>query len=380
MGKLLRVLVFVMLALSIGALVLGTLLFRKRELLVGRTHKLETAVKQLGLTIEKEAPPERPLPEDMPSRDISPCTSEILETPEVSDFWTSYPVHLEDQDLEKLDLKSRETELMSYYKLDRLTGKAQRDALGNLIVEGEGTMQGVLDDLLKKASEQYSRLNETRQYLLVLREEMMDTIDDLNSQKGELRVTLKKVDDLNADIDRLNGEISQLNDQVAALNEDKRALEDELADKERQMEEIEEEIQEKEATIAQLEKELESRPSGPARSGGPTLSPEGQLTRILPTGVVTPGDKGMVMAANQDWAFAVLNLELDFFKEILGDDLSKPLPSIDLYVRRPGDDGEFVAKVHVTQVRPSDNVAIVDVLPGWQQLPLEKGDRVFFGE
>lgn len=380
MGKLLRVLVFVMLALSIGALVLGSLLFQKRELLVGRTHKLETAIKQLGLTIESDVPEEGLLPDNVPSRDISPCTGEILETPEVSDFWASYPVHLEKQDLRKLDLKSREAELMSYYMLDRLTGKAQRDALGNLIVEGEGTMQGVLDDLLKKAADQYSRLNETRQYLLVLREELIDTIDDLNSQKGELRATLKRVDELNADIDRLNGEISQLNGQITALNEDKRALEDELADKERQMEEFEETIQEKEATIAQLEKEIESRPSGPARSGPAVTSPDGTPLRVLPAGVVSPGDKGSVTAANDDWAFAVLNLTKDFFREILGDDLSKPLPSIDLYVRRPGDDGGFVAKVHVTQVRPDDNVAIVDVVPGWQQLPLQKGDRVFFGE
>jgi len=379
MGKLLRVLVFVLLALSIGALVLGGLLYKKRELLVGRTHKLETAVKQLGLTIESDDPAERPLPDNVPNRDISPCTSEILETPEVSDFWSSYPIHLEDQDLTKLDLKSRETELMSYYKLDRLTGKADRDALGNLIVEGEGTMQGVLDDLLKKASDQYSRLNETRQYLLLLREELMDTIDDLNGQKGELRVTLKKVDDRNAEIDRLNGEISRLNDEVAAFNEDKQALEDELADKERQVEEIEEQLQEKEATIAQLEKELETRPTGPVR-GPVTGGTDGPNIRVLPPGVVTPGDKGTIVAANEDWAFAVLDLNNDFFRQILGEDLSKPLPSIDLYVRRPGEDGEFVAKVHLTQARPDDKVAIADVVPGWQQLPLLKGDRVFFGE
>ena len=54
MGKLLRVLVFVFLIFSIGALVLGWMLFDKRELLKGRTQKLEAAFVELSATNEDE--------------------------------------------------------------------------------------------------------------------------------------------------------------------------------------------------------------------------------------------------------------------------------------------------------------------------------------
>ena len=92
-----------------------------------------------------------------------------------------------------------------------------------------------LEHLAANAIRQSERLDEARSYLTVLREEMMDTIDDLNSQKGELRVTLKKVDDLNAEIGRLNDEIAQRDDQFTALKKDKQAVEDALADRETQM-------------------------------------------------------------------------------------------------------------------------------------------------
>ena len=48
MGKLLRVMVVLMFLLSAGALALGTMLFMKRELLKGRTQKLENTIIALG--------------------------------------------------------------------------------------------------------------------------------------------------------------------------------------------------------------------------------------------------------------------------------------------------------------------------------------------
>lgn len=55
MGNVLRWLVCVILALGVGALVLAILLFNKRELLVGRTHLLETQLIKVAKTIEAVA-------------------------------------------------------------------------------------------------------------------------------------------------------------------------------------------------------------------------------------------------------------------------------------------------------------------------------------
>ena len=52
MAKLLKVLVIILLILSIVALSLGSMLFMKREILKGRTRKLENAVMALATTIE----------------------------------------------------------------------------------------------------------------------------------------------------------------------------------------------------------------------------------------------------------------------------------------------------------------------------------------
>jgi len=349
------------------------MLFQKRELLKGRTHKLETAVKALGLTVESDPPQTREA--DFPSRDVSPCTSEILDTPEESEFWDTYALALEEQDLPKLDLKSRELELMSYYKLDPVTRKPEPDPVtGMKKTTGEGTMQAVLKDLLDKSAEQYSRLNETRQQLTTLREELIDTVQDLNKRKGDLRLSLKDIEDLKAKIERLNGEIRQLNDQIAQLEEDKVVLEDEIAEQQRQMEMLQEEIQEKEATIAQLELKIqEGPPMGEETPRGP-----GEVTRPPTPTRVTPGEKGTVAAVSKDWNFAVLDLSDVFLRQLLGDDLAQPLPNIDLYIKRRGDPPTFVAKVRLIQVRADRKLGIADILPKWQQLPLKKGDLIFY--
>jgi len=88
MGKFLRVLVILLLLLSIGALWVGCLLFQKRELLKGRTQKLENYIVYLGKTIE-EKPAELKEKPEYPSRDVSPLNPEILENPDRSPFWTS---------------------------------------------------------------------------------------------------------------------------------------------------------------------------------------------------------------------------------------------------------------------------------------------------
>ena len=128
MGKLVRVLVVVCLLLSIGALVLGIQLFGKRELLKGRTQKLETAIIQLGALIEDEAP-RGDSGAQYPERDISPTTLDFLDNPEFSTFWSSYSNSYETADVPTMNIKRRENELATYYKRTA-EGKITKDARG----------------------------------------------------------------------------------------------------------------------------------------------------------------------------------------------------------------------------------------------------------
>jgi uncharacterized protein YoxC len=375
MGKLLRVLVVFFLIVSVGSLVLGILLFNKRELLKGRTYKLETAVKALGLTIE--AQPAEVKPAKFTSKDVSPCTAQPLDTPEISPFWDSYKLQLEDQDLPKVDVKSRELELMSYYKMDPVTGKPATDPMGRRIMEGPGTMQGVLDELLAKAAEQYDRLNQTRQQLAAVRQELVSTIEDLNARKKELRAALAEIERLKAEIERLNGEIKKLKEQIAQLQEEKKALQDEVAEKNRQIEALKEEVQEKNAAIEQLKQELDKRPTTTSDNAP---RPEGPGADVAPPVPATlgHGEKGKVEALDEAWNFVVVKLDERFMKDLLGDNLAGQLPTVDLFVKRPDEGQQFVTKIRLIQVRRDQGLGIADVLPGWTQQPVQKGDVVFY--
>jgi archaellum component FlaC len=377
MGKLLRVLVVLFLVVSIGALVLGILLFNKRELLKGRTYKLETAVKAIGLTIESE--PAEAKKAAFTAKDTSPCTAQPLESPEISDFWDTYKLQLESQDQPKLDLKSREIELMSYYKQDPVTKGPAKDAMGRLVTDGAGTMQGVLDDVLAKAGEQYDRLNQTRQQLATVRQELVTTIEDLNKRKGELRTALAKIEELNAEIEKLKGEIATLKEQIAKLQEEKQTLQDEVAEKTRQIETLQETVQEKDAAIAALKKELENRPTTRPEPQGPAAAAGGtEVSTPVAEGQVAHGEKGTVAALDEAWNFVILKLDDKFLKELLGEDLSKQLPVIDLFIKRPDESQQFVTKVRLMQVRREKKVGIADILPGWTQVPVQKGDILFY--
>ena len=361
MGKFLKVLAFIFLVLSVLALVLGTMLFGRRELLKGRTQKLETAVIQLGSLIESQAV--EPQPNTFPAKDASECAAEALDSPEKSEFWKTYAAHLELQNQATISLGDRKAELASYYLRDPVTLKVMRDESGFKVVKGKGTMQDLLDEVQTKAEEQLKRLNETRQQLKTLREELVKTIEELNTRKGALRTTLKG----KADVEKKNGEleetVKQKEQQVAEVTDQKRQAEEQLAVQKQNVARLEEEIADNKEQIASLKKTLA------ARTG------EGTLVSPLKVG---PGVKGKVMAANEQWGFAILDMDEAFLKELLGDDLTGDLRIIELNVKRPGPDGGFVTKVRLYQVKRDQKLGIADVLADWQQQPIQAGDVVYY--
>lgn len=366
MGKLLRVLVVLILLFSLGALVLGIMLFNKRELLKGRAQKLEDSLIALGATIEAAGPDEG-IKSDYEARDISPVTSEMLDTPERSNFWNAYQTSLEQQGAARLELNARRKELTTYYARDAL-GKVLRDDRGYKMTSGNGTMQAVLDDLLARSQEQYGRLNATREQLKQLREETVDIIRELNTNKRARRQDLKKIEDLEAEVRRLSDEIVQQKQMIAELEEEKQRLEAEIGEQRRQIAFLEEEKAEKDVKIAELTKEIDRlKVTQTSRSG--LVVARSELT-------LQNGTKGHIVNVNRKWNFAVIKMTDEFAAEVASQ--GGGVTGLELMVRRPGDEGQFVAKVRMISSRQAEKIGIADIDADWQQLPVEAGDIVFF--
>ena len=379
------------------------MLFNKREILKGRTRKLEESLKQIASTIES-ADPSPDLNAKYPERDIAPCTAEVLDNPEKKEFWKNYSTELEVLDLPTVNLADRQVELMTYYQTDPITGKKVPDPItGFPMTKGPGTMQAVLDDILSRAEKQYARLNKTRQQLKTVREELIDTINTLNALKNEHRMKLKEIVELKAEIERLKGEINSLKEQITQLQDEKRELEDKITDLNRQIELLNEKLADKDDQIKALKREIEAMKAGQkdlfevAPGGGihanvpvqqdvvtpanPIVAPDGAV--IVRQGeIVKPissGIKGTVVSANHEWKFIIIQFTDEAMKEMLGEDLSAPVPRMEFMIKRQGPPEQFVAKASLVQIKRDEKLGIADLLPTWEQLPAQKGDIVIFG-
>lgn len=380
MIKLLKTMVFILLILGGIALALASMLFAKRELMIGRTRKLERTIIALGSTIEKETGVVENTPR-YPAKDISEVTSEELDTPQLSSFWDSYAAELELTDQPVLDITKQKDQLMNYYKIDPVTGKPAKDLKGNKIITGEGTMQAVLDDVLLKSSDQLDRLNATRQQLVDLRKELVSTITELNDQKRSGRESLRKIEDIKADIARLEDEVTAQKQKVEELEEEKTGLEATIAEQRRTIEDNLDKLAESEMEIKRLEEDIKKKEG--LLQNGPTLgntgtTPVNKVAVAKFTGVIEPGEKGKVIAVNSEWNFVIVKLSDQFFNEITSDE-DAGIPQVTLMIKRiNGEDEVFVTKAKLIQVKKSEKIGIFDMLPDWQQMPAAKGDVVFY--
>jgi len=407
MGKLLRVLTIILLVLSIVALILGIMLFNKREILKGRTQKLEKAMTQFAATIE-DTEPAPDASAKYPERDTSACTAEVLENPERKEFWKTYATELEALDLPTVNLSERQVELMTYYQVDPASGSKVPDPVtGMPMTKGPGTMQAIMDDLRDKSEKQYARLNKTRQQLKTVREELVDTINTLNALKHEHRLKLKEIEEYKAEIAKLQGEIASLKERITELEAEKTQLEDKITDLNRQIEELNEKLADKDDQIKSLKKEIESMKAGTrdmftdgggggggggaaaagpvqqdvAGAANPVATPDGTVvvTQGQTVRQVPPGVKGTIASVNREWKFVVIQFTDAAMKEMLGEDLSAPVPRMEFLVKRPGPPEQFAAKVSLIQIKRDQKLGIADILVNWEQLKVQKDDIVFYG-
>ena len=101
---------------------------------------------------------------------------------------------------------------------------------------------------------------------------------------------------------------------------------------------------------------------------------------------LTAGVKGEVVKVDNEYQFAIIRLGEDSMKELLGENLDAPLPSVELHVKRPGfkgPAGEYITRIRLRKAFPNkkegkSNLVVVDILPDWQQAPMEVKDVIFY--
>jgi archaellum component FlaC len=384
MGKLLRVLVVIILILGGLALALAIMLFGRRELLIGRTWTLEEQVIRIAKTLEAQDPADQPQPAGLPGRDISPVTSRELDNPELSTFWDSYLHKLEQDNLPTLDIGTmdKRMQLRNYYRYENGPDGKPRKAInplsGKPFIDGPGTMAELLDQVFARAKAQNALLNRVRAELKKVRGELADTITELNAVKKQGRTDKKMIDSLRADVARLEDEKRALERKVERLEQEKKELTAELAEAKAEIAKLKEEIENLKKTVTQMDKEIK-RLLGIINK--PVIGADGQPVPGNVIAKLSPGDKGKILSADSKLKFVVLELSDAFMVEMLGPDRDQPLPQIEMMVRRPGmqsASGEFVSRIRLKQVLRNKNLVIADTLIDWEQVPLEKGDVVFF--
>ncbi|MFZ4395311.1 MAG: hypothetical protein ACOYOU_06745 [Kiritimatiellia bacterium] len=379
MGTVLRVLVVFILILSGTALFLAIMLYGRRELLINRTHLLEEQFRKVVKTIEAEPAPE--VQKNYVSKDISPVTSKEMENPERSTFWNTYQHKLETPNLPTMTWDSNEKQLQirQYYqlKLNPVNNKMEKVKhpvnQGEFSTEGEGTMREILDVLLDRATKQLATLNKTRVELQKVREELATTIEEHNKLKQDGRADKKTIDELRKEIDNLKEQIRGLERKVAGLEEEKKNLTAELTEvktdleaKKTMIEEMTKKIKEQEATIKRLMK--------------PTIVTAGNQQQAEAF-QGTPGVKGKVVAVDDTLKFVVVELSELAMTELLGEQRDRPMPQVELMIRRAGfksTAGEFITRIKFRQVLRQKNLVVADILIDWQQSPVAKDDIVFF--
>lgn len=362
MAKFLRIVVIFLLLLSIGALVFGIMLFQKRELLKGRTQKLETTLLNLAPLIEAQFPPEEIPAKPTDARDIDDCRDEVNENPKRSAFWDDYKIELEVPDLARFDLDSRKLQLQTYYKINPITDKPEKDEYGNKLSKGEGTMQALLDEFILKAKEQYIRLNDTRAQLKALREEYVATVQDLNSQKRTLRESLVKITQLEGEIRDLKAKIQELETTIAGLEAKIKELENTIAEKELEIKKRDEVIAQRDVEIQRLKITIQQ------------LSSKDDSEVKFP---ISAGEKGKIVAINHEYGFVVCEVQDAFLKEVLGTDMNFPIPrDLNLMVYRG--DKQFITKVRLRTLRITDRIAVADIMVNWRKSEPAVGDRILY--
>lgn len=318
MDKLLKVLVVIVLILSGVALTVEVMLFLQREELKGRNIKLmDGAIKVAG---SLEVPPEA-------------------------------PVDLVKQDLPHMQMNREQ--FKSFYQMGP-DGKVLKEN-GIKKTDGPGTLDATLKAIAVNAELQYARLNDTRVNLGQTRTTLDATSNTLVVTEKDLsqtKDTLKKTEE---DLASAKQDIAQKTEQIAGLNETKEKLEGEVDKQKNEIVTLTDKLSDKESQLTatkrfvdKLQKDLASCLHGPSDSNAPP-----------------PGLQGRILVVNTNWNFVVMDMTAE----------ARMVPLTDLTVQR---EDKLVGKIRVSEVMLEQRFAFGEILNDWQQMPVTKGDYVFY--
>jgi len=375
MNKVLHVLVYVFLALAAAALYFELQLNAKRALLTDRNRLQEDYLVKIARTVEKAEPAKDATFEI--KKDNSPVEARLVDSPDMENVLEEYPAPLEQANLETYnwDNQADRSQLRQVYVLD-FEGNPVMD--GNQpLMRGKGTEDELLSKLFESAKTQQSRLNSTRSALADLRGKLESVVAEINKLKPAARQDKVTIEEQKAKIAKieeekaaLENQITKIKAQINELNGEITSLKDEVATAKDETEASKEEVAKAQKLIEQLKKLLQESIQ---TQGG--ASARGTAVTSLPA-----GDKGKIVEVDNENMFAIVEFTEESMKELKGEDLSKPLPAIELGVKRPGfkgEAGEFVGRIRIRQEVKGKNFVICDILGAWEQDKLTVNDVVF---
>jgi len=374
MNKVLHVLVYVFLVLAGAALFFELQLNGKRAELTDRNRLQEDCFVKLARTIEK-ADPDKTATFEI-KKDASPVEAKLVDSPDMENVLGEYPAPLEQANLETYNLENSRQQLRTVYVLDA-EGKPVMDG-NEPLKRGPGTEQELLDKLFESAKTQQSRLNSTRAALTDLRGKLEATVAEINKLKPEARqdkVTIEEqkakvakleeektalenqITKIKGQIDELNGEITSLKDEVSTAKDDTEAAKEETAKAQKLIEQLK--------TLLKQSIQTQGSQSG------------GSMVAVAQT---SAGNKGQIVAADNDAMFAVVKFSEATLKELKGENLDRPLPLIEFGIRRPGfkgPAGEFVGRIRLRQEVKGKPYVVCDILAAWEQDKVQVNDIIF---
>ena len=376
MSKLLHVLVYVFLALAGAALYFELDLNQKRTELTDRNRMQEDFFIRIAKTVEKVDPAKDTTFEI--KKDNSPVEARLVDSPDMENILEDYPGSLEQANLETYnwDNTADKTQLRTVYVLD-FEGKPVMDG-NDFLKTGKGTEHELLDKLFESAKTQQSRRNSTRAALTDLRGKLEGVVNELNKLKPEARQNKVTITEKNEKIAKLEGEKTDLENQIIKLkaqadelNTEITSLKDEITTAKDETEAAKEEVAKSKKTIDQLRQMLKDS----IQSQSSRVANGAAAITSLPA-----GDKGKVIEADNENMFAIVEFSPETLKEIKGDDTSRPLPALELGIKRPGfkgEAGEFIGRLRLRQEVKGKPYVICDILGAWEQDKVAPNDIIF---
>jgi peptidoglycan hydrolase CwlO-like protein len=378
MNKAVHALVYVILVIAAAALYFEMNLYKKRAMQEDRHQVLVDYISKIAHTIEKaDAPKPTTVPEAR--KDVSPVEAKLIEVPEMENVLEDYAVQLEEANLETFKFGSTEkAQLRKVYA--EMNGEPIADPAnpGSFQMEGPGTAAEILGQLFDRAKAQQAKLNSTRAELATARTKIESLVNDYNKLKPEGRQDKPTIEELKqkladaeaakaaaeeqvtktkAQVEELNAEVTSLKDEVTSAKDETDAVKEDLAKSQKLVDQLKTLLQKQQQPVA-----------AQAASGGVSAAQ------------VTAGNKGKIVAVNNDGMFAVVEMTDAAMNELIGEERKNGLPLIEMALRRTGfkgPSGEYIGRIRLRQAISGKNLVIVDVLGDWKQSDIKVGDVVF---